>query len=145
MFFDVFKCAYICKGFTTLKLFNYFSDCESDDELSTGAVVAISIVVTFIITLVVTALITYIITSMYYKYQYELKQDKAELVDIKKVKTEQQKDPHHNSSYENVIIKKSDPDYALPTSTIKMDINPAYGDSSTIKMDANPAYASTNM
>ena len=40
---------------------------ESDDELSTGVVVAISIVVTFIITLVVTALITYIITSLYYK------------------------------------------------------------------------------
>ena len=40
---------------------------ESDDELSTGAVVAISIVVTFIITLVVTALITYIITSHLFK------------------------------------------------------------------------------
>ena len=130
----------------TFKLFEYFSDCESDDELSTGAVVAISIVVTFIITLVVTALITYIITSMYYKYQHELKQDnKTELVDVKKVKTERQKDPHHNSSYENVILKESNPDYALPTSTIKMDINPAYGDPSTIKMDANPAYASTNI
>ena len=44
-------------------------DDESDDELSTGVVVAISTctVVTFIITLVVTALITYIITGMYYK------------------------------------------------------------------------------
>ena len=126
-------------------MFYCFSDCESDDELSTVAVVAISIVVTFIITLIVTALITYIITSMYYKYRYELKQDKAELVDVKNVNTEQQKDPHYNSSYENVVIKKSDPDYALPTSTIKMDINPGYGDSSTIKMDANPAYASTNI
>ena len=44
---------------------------ESDDELSTGAAVTISIVVTFIITLVVTALITYIITNLYCKYQYE--------------------------------------------------------------------------
>ena len=145
MFFDVFKCAYICKGFTTLKLFNYFSDCESDDELSTGAVVAISIVVTFIITLVVTALITYIITSMYYKYKYEMKQDKTELVDIKKIKTEQQKDQRHNPNYEDVILKESNQDYALPTSTIKMDINPAYRDPSAIKMDANPAYASTNI
>ena len=42
-------------------------DDESDDELSTGVVVAISIVVTFIITLVVTALITYVITGLYYK------------------------------------------------------------------------------
>ena len=141
----MFECACICEVFTTLKLFDYFSDCESDDELSTGAVVAISIVVTFIITLVVTALISVIITSMYYKYRYELKQDKAELVDVKKIKTEQQKDQRHNPNYEDVILKESNPDYALSTSTIKMDINPAYGDPSTIKMDANPAYASTNI
>ena len=100
--------------------------------------------VTFIITLV-TALITYIITSMYYKYWHELKQDKTELGDVKKVNTEQQKDQHHNPNYETVILKETNTDYALPTSTIKMDINPAYGDSSTIKMDANPAYASTNI
>ena len=46
---------------------------QSDDELSTGAVIAISIVVTFIITLVVTALISVIIISLYYKYWYVLK------------------------------------------------------------------------
>ena len=101
--------------------------------------------VTFIITLVVTALISVIITSMYYKYRHELKQDKTELVDVKKIKTEQQKDQRHNPNYEDIILKKSDPDYALSTSTIKMDINPAYGEPSTIKMDANPAYASTNI
>ena len=102
--------------------------------------------VTFIITLVVTALISVIITSMYYNYQYERKQDKAELVNVKKVVTEQ-KDPLHSPSYENVILKEkeSNLEYALPTSTIKMDPNPAHGNTSTIKMDANPAYASTNM
>ena len=43
---------------------------KPDDELSTGAAVAITFVITFIITLVVTALITYIITSLYYKRHY---------------------------------------------------------------------------
>ena len=134
----------IYEGFTTLQYW-LFSDCESDDELSTGAVVAISIVVTFIITLVVTALITYIITSMYYKHRHELKRDKAELVDVKNVVTEQ-KDPHHSPSYDNVILKEkeSNIEYALPTSTIKMDPNPVYGNTSTIKMDPNPAYGNTS-
>ena len=101
---------------------------------------------TFIITLVVTALISVIITSMYYNYRYERKRDKAELVNVKKVVNEQ-KDPLHSPSYDNVILKEkeSNLEYALPTSTIKMDPNPAYGNTSTIKMDANPAYASTNM
>ena len=94
---------------------------ESDDELSTGAVVTISIVVTFIITLVVTALITYIITSMYYNYRYELKE---------KVKVDDDK---------NVNIKQKDP-YG---GNITMDTNPAYGTATTIKMDTNPAYATT--
>ena len=85
---------------------------ESDDELSTGAVVAISIVVTFIITLVVTALITYIITSMYYKYRYELK-EKVKVVDDKNVNTKQ-KDPYGGN--------------------ITMDTNPAYGTATAIKM-----------
>ena len=83
---------------------------------------------------------------MYYNYRYELKRDKAERVGVKNVVTEQ-KDPLHSPSYKNVILKekKSNLEYALPTSTIKMDSNPAYGNTSTIKMDANPAYASTNM
>ena len=93
---------------------------ESDDELSTGAVVAISIVVTFIITLVVTALITYIITSLYYKYRYELK-EKLKVDDDKNVNTKQ--DPYGGN--------------------ITMDTNPAYGTTTTIKMDTNPAYATT--
>ena len=46
---------------------------SSDDKLSTGKAVAISIVVTFIITLIVTALISIIITRLYYKCRYELK------------------------------------------------------------------------
>ena len=92
---------------------------ESDDELSTGAVVTISIVVTFIITLVVTALITYIITSMYYNYRYELK-EKVKVDDDKNVNTKQ-KDPYGGN--------------------ITMDTNPAYGTATTIKMDTNPAYA----
>ena len=95
---------------------------ESDDELSTGAGVAISTVVTFIITLVVTALVTYIITSLYYKYL------------IKKL---QVKD-----------IKSDDPDCARGA-TIKMDTYetaPAikmdtYENAPAIKMDTNPAYA----
>ena len=83
---------------------------------------------------------------MYYNYQYERKQDKAERVDVKKVVTEQ-KDPLHSLSYDNVILKEKESslEYAFPTSSIKMDPNPAYGNTSTIKMDANPAYASTNM
>ena len=97
---------------------------ESDDELSTGAVVAISIVVTFIITLVVTALITYIITSMYYKYRYELK-EKVKVDDDNNVNTTKQRDPYHGGS-------------------IKMDTNPAYGTATTTKMDINSVYATTS-
>ena len=95
---------------------------ESDDELSTGAVVAISIVVTFIITLVVTALITYIITSLCYKYRYELK-EKVKVDDDKNVNTKQ--DPNGCN--------------------ITMDTNPAYGTTDPIKMDTNPAYAATTI
>ena len=94
---------------------------ESDDELSTGAVVTISIVVIFIITLVVTALITYIITSMYYNYRYELK-EKVKVDDDKNGNTKQ-KDPYDGN--------------------ITMDTIPAYGTATTIKMDTNPAYATT--
>ena len=84
---------------------------------------------------------------MYYKHQHELNQDiYIHKVNVKNVNTEK-KDPHHNPSYENVIlkVKESNPEYALPTSTIEMVTNRAYGNTSTIKMDANPAYASTNM
>ena len=59
-------------------------DDESCDELSTGVVVAISIVVTFIITLVVTALISVIITSLYYKCHKSVEGDSHALTeDIK--------------------------------------------------------------
>ena len=95
---------------------------ESDDELSTGAAVAISIVVSVIITLVVTALVSVVITSLYYKH----------LIDnIKKSQVAVTKD-----------IKSDDPVYARGT-TIKMDTNPAYGTATAIKMDTNPAYAAT--
>ena len=77
---------------------------ESHDEVSTGAVVAITFVITFLITLVVTTLITYIIISLYYKYQYELK-EKVKVHDDKNVNTKQ--DPYGGN--------------------ITMDTNPAYG------------------
>ena len=101
---------------------------ESDDELSTGAAVAITFVVTFIITLVVTALITYIITSLYYKHLIN---------HIRKSVTSQEGDSHPLKE----DIKRHDPAYA---DTVTMDTNPAYGTASTVKMDANPAYAITN-
>ena len=52
-------------------------DCESsdNDDHSTGAAVAIGILVTFIIALVVTTLISVIITRICYKYWYEVKED----------------------------------------------------------------------
>ena len=101
-------------------------DDKSDDELSTGAVVAISIVVTFIITLVVTALITYIITTMYYKCMNER---------ITKSVISQAGDPHED-------ITKYDSTYATTIKTnVTMDTNPAYGTATAIKMDTNPAYA----
>ena len=99
---------------------------ESDDELSTGAAVAISIVVTFIITLVVTALITYIITSMYYKHKSVISQEG---------------DSHALTE----DTKRHDPTYATTIKTnVTMDTNPAYGTATAIKMDTNPAYATTS-
>ena len=105
----------------------------SDDELSTGAAVAISIVVTFIITLVVTALISVIIISLYYKYRYELKEKVMKVDDDKNVNTEQ--DPYGGN-----IIMNANPAYAT-IATTKMDTNPAYATIATTKMDTNPAYA----
>ena len=100
---------------------------ESDDELSTGAAVAISIVVTFIIILVVTALISVIITSLYYKHLF------------KKSLIRQEGDSHALTE----DIKSNDPAaYATTRANITMDTNPAYGTATTIKMDTNPAYAS---
>ena len=49
------------------------SSSEDSDKLSTGTVVAISIVVTFILTLLVTALVSIIVTCLYYQCRYELK------------------------------------------------------------------------
>ena len=118
--------AWFLDGKTSTCSYNYglgtcVSKSDDDDELSTGVVVAISIVVTFIITLVVTALISVIITSLYYKYGYELK-EKVKVDDDKNVNTKQ--DPYGGN--------------------ITMDTNPAYGTTTTtIKMDTNPAYATT--
>ena len=98
---------------------------KSDDELSTGAVVAISIVVTFIITLVVTALITYIITSMYYKHKSVISQEG---------------DSHALTE----DTKRHDPYYVTTIKTnVTMDTNSAYGTATAIKMDTDPAYATT--
>ena len=97
----------------------------TDDELSTGTALAISIVVTFIITLVVTALITCIIVSMYYKC----------LVDNIRKSVIGHCDSHAltegNTKYNQ----------AATTMNITMDPNPAYGTATAIKMNTNPAYA----
>ena len=107
----------------------YIGTCvsESDDELSTGVAVVISIMVTFIITLVVTALITLIMTSLYYKHLF------------KKLLIRQEGDSHTLTE----DIKSNDPAYATTKANITMDTNPAYGTATTIKMDTNPAYATT--
>ena len=118
---------------------------ESDDEFSTGAVVAISIVVTFIITLVVTALITYIITSLYYKHLF------------KKPVIRQEGDSHaltecisNDPALAECISNdpalaeciSNDPAYATAKAKITMDTNLAKGTAPSIKMDNNPIYAS---
>ena len=90
------------------------NDDDDDGDLSTGAVVAITLVVTFIITVLVTTLISVIITSLYYKYQYE-----------KSKHSDHQKPPVEKEA----SIPEDDP--YIPTGT-------------TIKMDNNPAYATTN-
>ena len=108
-------------------LYNYIIivDDESDDELPTGAIVAISIVVTFIITLFVTALITYIITSMYYKHKSVISQE----------------DDSH-ASMEGT--KRADPALATTTrNNVAMNANPAYGAATIVKVNADPAYAIT--
>ena len=98
---------------------------SSDDELSTGAVVAISIVVTFIITLVVTVLITYIITKMYYKHKSVINQE-------------------GDSSAFTEEIKRHDPPYATTTRTnVAMNTNPAYRAATNVEIIANPAYTTT--
>jgi len=100
-------------------------DCGSDDDdLSTGAAVAISVVVTFIITLVVSVVVTYIITRMYYKRQ------------PKKIV---------NRNNDKNISNQENTQFVLMERDVKMDTNPSYAimDKDTIKMDSNPAYAVT--
>ena len=104
----------------------YTGDCGSsdDDDLSTGAVVAITLVVTFIITLFITAVMTYVITRMYYKRQLEK---------IGRRNNSKNSDTQDNSQF--VLMGRD----------VKMDTNPSYAimDKDTIKMDTNPAYAVT--
>jgi len=99
-------------------------DGGSDDDLSTGAVVAISVVVTFIITLVFTVVVMYIIMRMYYKHQLK-----------KFIRTSNNKD----------VGTKEKSQFVLMDRDVKMDTNPSYAimDKGTIKMDSNPAYAVT--
>ena len=101
-------------------------DCGSsdDDDLSTGAAVAISIVVTFIITLVVTTLISVIITRMYDKRQLE-----------KIVRTNNNKNSGTQDNSQFVLMGRD----------VKMDTNPSYAimEKDIIKMDTNPAYVVT--
>ena len=62
----------VCSNiYTIVDMYTGGCDCGSsdDDDLSTGAVVAISVVVTFIITLAVTTLISVIITRMFYEHK----------------------------------------------------------------------------
>ena len=101
---------------------------KQDDEFSTGAAVAISIVVTFIITLLVSTLISIFITSLYYKNL------------IKKSAINRKGNSHASTE----DIKRHDPNYATASGNIMMDTNPAYGTATTIKMDTNPAYATTS-
>jgi len=96
---------------------------DDDDDLSTGAAVAISIVITFIITLVVTVPVTIIITIMCYKHWCE--------------KRERSNNKNDGTQENNQFV--------LMGQDIKMDTNPSYSvmDKETIKMDVNPAYAIT--
>ena len=82
---------------------------SSEDKLSTGKAVAISIVITFIITLaiVVTALISIIITCLYYKCRYELKA---------KVEVD-----YNDNLRRNMIMIQKNPAYvASPTEIVKV-------------------------
>ena len=100
---------------------------KSDDELSTGAAIAITFVITFIITLVVAVLISVFITSLYYK----------RLI----LKSAINQSDSHSLTKD---VKRTDPTYAAGSANITMDTNPAYGTNTTIKMDTNPAYATTS-
>jgi len=131
--FNIFKLVSIPSLFFYVVMYSFLwiwlrmhtGDCGSDnDDLSTGAVVAISVVVTFIITLVVTAVVTYIITTMYYKCQ------------PKKIVS---KNNDKNISYQE------NNQFVLMDRDVKMDTNPSYAimDRDTIKIDTNPAYVVT--
>ena len=107
------------------------ADNESDDELSTGAAVAITFTVTFIITLVVTAVTSILITSLYYKHSIDHRRESE---------INQESDQHALTE----DIKRHDPAYATTNTNVTIDTNPAYGTVATIKMDTNPAYATTS-
>ena len=88
-------------------------DNESDDELSTGAAVAITFIVTFIITLVVTAVTSILITSLYYKHSIDNRRESE---------INQEGDQHALTK----DMKRHDLAYATTNTNVTMDSNPAY-------------------
>jgi len=98
-------------------------DDDDNDDLSTGALLVISIVITFIITVVVIVPVTIIITVMCYKHRCEKRE---------------------KSNNKNDGIQENN-QFVLMGQDIKMDTNPSYSvmDKDTIKMDDNPAYVVT--
>ena len=91
-----------------------------------GAVIAITFILACLITLAVTALITYMITS--YKRWHDKVKGKEDNNTLEK-----------EGQCGDNINKDNDPIYETVTPVIRVD-NPNYG-TSTIKMDVNPAYA----
>ena len=101
-------------------LLNY-SGC---DELSTGAVAAITFVLTFVITLTATAMVTFMVMYVYVKKQCE-RPNTSQL-------------PQKKVLYEEVNLHSR----TITKDDLELQPNPAYGTSCEVVMDTNPAYES---
>jgi len=118
-------------------------DVESDDELSTGAMVAISSVVTFIIIIVP---VTAVVAIMCYKHRCKHKDNnEVTRTSDRRIPTAQDVKMGDNPSnattqIEDYIKIEPDPVYAImDKDTIKIETDPAYAIMDK-KIETDPAY-----
>ena len=111
--------------------YNHTGDVESDDELSTGAIAAISSVVIFIVIIVP---VTAVVAIMCYKHRRKHKDNhEVTRTSDQYIPTGQDVKMNDNPSYATTQIEKN---------YIKVEPDPAYAimDKDTVKIESDPAY-----
>ena len=129
---------------------------ESDNELSTAAIVAVSMVGTFLFTIVFTTMINITIFALYCKYQCEKKlkstgtnkHGQFDAINNKEIKMDT--NPSYSLLDGNTIRGYTDTSHSttqFDTKNIRMSSNPSYTpiNSMNVRMEDNPSYSTTQI